>query len=131
MRVSARGYHRDAGLRTILEEEIIGAVTQDDGKQVKPNILYLKKDKGDGRISMRIGPKELSGFGGNYTLYVEFTENDIAKLFWECFPQIREVTSRLHGLEALAEAHKANVEAHEAAVKAERETRLETLLTDL
>jgi hypothetical protein len=40
-----------------------------------------------------------------------FTEDDIAKLFWECFPQIRDVVSRLYGLEALAEAHKAAVEA--------------------
>jgi hypothetical protein len=109
----------DNTMYAILEEEIVGVVTQEDGKPVKRNTLYLKKDKGDGRISMRIAPKELSGFGGNYTLYVDLTENEVAKLFWECFPQIRDVIFRLHGLEALAEAHKANVEAHEAAAKAE------------
>jgi hypothetical protein len=106
VKVSARGYHHDGGLRTILDDEIIGVVTQEPWpKQL--NTLYLQKDRGDGRIRMHIGPKELR-FGGNYEVYVEFTENDVAKLFWECFPQIRDVISRLHGLEALAEAHKAN-----------------------
>jgi hypothetical protein len=94
-----------------LDEEIIAAVTQEDGKVTKGNTLYIRKDKGDGSITMRIGPRALSGFGGNYTLYVQLTENEVAKLFWECFPQIRDVISRLQGVEAVAEAYKATVEA--------------------
>jgi hypothetical protein len=87
VRVSARGYRHDGGLRTILDEQIIGIVNQEQWSE-KPNTLYLKKDKGDGRISMRIGPKELR-FGGSYTLYVDLSEDDVVKLVLECFPQIR------------------------------------------
>jgi hypothetical protein len=104
VRVSARGYRRNGGERTILAEEIILAETQKDGESARPHTFYIKKDKNDDSINMRIGPRSLSGFGGEYTLHVQLTENEVAKLFWECFPQIRGVISQLHGLEALAEA---------------------------
>ena len=104
VRVSARGYRRNGGERTILAEEIILAEAQKDGESARPHTFYIKKDKNDGSINMRIGPRSLSGFGGEYTLHVQLTENEVAKLFWECFPQIRGVISQLHGLEALAKA---------------------------
>jgi hypothetical protein len=106
VRVSARGYRRNGGERTILADEIILAKTQEDGERMLPYTFYIKKDKNDGSINMRIGPRSLSGFGGHYMLHVQLTENDVAKLFWECFPQIRDVISQLHGLEAAAEARR-------------------------
>ena|ERR1700730_6315413 len=111
VKVSTRGYHRDAGSRIVLDEEIIGAATREDGEPPVKNTLYLEKNQSNGSISISIAPIELSGFGGNYRISVMFTEDDIAKLFWECFPQIRDVVSRLYGLKALAEAHKAAVDA--------------------
>jgi hypothetical protein len=45
MRVSARGYNRDSGSRTIFDEEITDAVVEEEGKSGyhKSNILYVKK----------------------------------------------------------------------------------------
>ena len=60
-----------------------------------------------------------------------FTKDDIAKLFWECFPEIRDVVSRLYGLKALAEAHKAAVEAETKALDLSRFLDDETEKTDL
>lgn len=130
MKISTRGYHRDAGSRIILDEEIIGAATKDGEPPVR-NTLYLEKNRSDGSISISIAPIELSGFGGNYRISVMFTKDDIAKLFWECFPEIRDVVSRLYGLKALAEAHKAAVEAETKALDLSRFLDDETEKTDL
>jgi hypothetical protein len=99
VRVSARGYKRDSGARTIFEEEIVDAVIEEDGNiGHAPNTLYLKKSKSDGSITISIAPRTLSGFGGEYHLHVHLTEDEIVKLFLECFPQMRDVTIRVSQL---------------------------------
>jgi hypothetical protein len=97
MRVSARGYKRDSGARPIFDEEIVDAVLEEDGtsERRESNTLYLNKSKSDGSITISIAPRTLSGFGGEYHLHVNLTEDDIVKLFLECFPQMRDVITRV------------------------------------
>jgi hypothetical protein len=42
-------------------------------------------------------PRALSGFGGDYRLYVHLTSDEIMRLFLECFTQVDEVIARLIG----------------------------------
>jgi hypothetical protein len=93
MRVSARGYKRNSGSREILDEEVLEAVVNRDHEY--PNKLYLKKNPSDGSVTLSIAPRTLSGFGGEYTISVRFTEDEIAKLFLECFPSMRDVITRV------------------------------------
>jgi hypothetical protein len=97
MKVTAQGYSRNYGTRTILDEELVDAVIEEDGASShhKRNTLYLKKRKRDGGISMKIGPCRLRGFGGYYDLSVDLSEAEITKLFLECFPQLRDTIARL------------------------------------
>ena len=95
MRVSARGYKRDSGPREILDEEVLDAVVNRESDFNFPNTLYLKKNPSDGSVTLSIAPRTLSGFGGEYSLSVLLTEDEIAKLFLECFPNMRDVITRV------------------------------------
>ena len=97
MRVSARGYKRDSGSRTIFDEGVVDAITEQDGTAMAhyENTLYLQKNKSDGSITLHISPIELSGFGGDYRLFVHLTQDEIAQLFLECFPDTRDVIARV------------------------------------
>jgi hypothetical protein len=97
MRVTARGFKRNSGIRTIFDDELVYAKTEEDVPNTdhSPNILYMKQHKQDGSISMSIGPRTLSGFGGEYSLSVHLSADEILKLFLECFPQIRDVIARV------------------------------------
>jgi hypothetical protein len=97
LRISARGYRRDSGSKTIFDEDVVGAVADVDGeyRRRQSNTLYLQRDKRDGSITMDIAPRALSGFGGDYRLYVHLTPDEIIRLFLECFPQVDEVIARL------------------------------------
>src|SRR5438552_3487898 len=100
MRVEARGYLRNSGTKVIFDEALTEAVVRDvvqEGGKNAPwqNTLYLIKSKSDGSITMKIGPRALSGFGGNYTVSVQITKDEIVKLFLESFPEVRDVIDRL------------------------------------
>jgi hypothetical protein len=97
MRVWVRGYKRDSGPREILDEGVLEAVVERDSSDIchYSNTPYLKKSTSDGSITLSIAPRELSGFGGEYRLYVHLTEDEIAKLFLECFPNMRDVITRV------------------------------------
>lgn len=97
MKVSARGYSRNCGERIIFNQPILDAIIEDDGvyRTHKSSTLYITKRKRDGLMSMTVAPRRLDGFGGNYSLYVDFTEDEVVKLFLECFPQLRDVIGRL------------------------------------
>jgi hypothetical protein len=97
MRVTAQGHKRNAGTRTIFDDEIVYSTTEEDEPYPVHlrNILYMKKSKSDGSITMSIEPRSLSGFGGDYRLSVHLSVDEIVKLYLECFPQIRDVTARV------------------------------------
>ena len=72
LRISARGYRRDSGSKTIFEEDVVGAVVAEvEGRYTRrqSNTLYLQRSKRDGSIAIDIAPRALSGFGGDYRLY--------------------------------------------------------------
>jgi hypothetical protein len=96
MRVEVRGYNRDSGPKVIFDENITEAeVRENIGNSAAPNTLLLEKSKSDGSIKMRIGPRALSGFGGSYNIFIQLTEDDIAKLVLEWLPHVQEVIKRL------------------------------------
>jgi hypothetical protein len=94
MKVLARGYNRNSGSRIIFDEEVTEAIVTEYGSS-RGDALYLTKSKSDGSITLQIGPRSLSGFGGNYSLFVQLSQDEIARLFLECFPQLRDVIARL------------------------------------
>jgi hypothetical protein len=98
VRVTARGYRRDSGSRIILDEDIADAVGVDSDGKYNPhrsNVLYLERSKRDGSITMNIAPRTLSGFGGEYRLYVHLTPDEIMRLFLECFTEVDDAIARL------------------------------------
>jgi hypothetical protein len=95
MRVEARGYLRSSGIKVIFDGDITEAVVTENGISAGPNTLSLERSKSDGSIKMRLGPIALSGFGGNYNVFVQLTKDEIVKLFLEDHPEVREVIDRL------------------------------------
>lgn len=91
MKVATRGYKRNEGTKTIIDENIVESIPFVKGNTLVENGLYLDNNEMDGVISLLIEPIPLSGFGGNYRVIVSFTKSDIAKLFWECFPEVQSL----------------------------------------
>ena len=97
VRVWSRAHNRAGAQRIFLDKGVIDAVTEQDGSPptYKRNTLCLRKSKSDGSITMSIVETSFEHGTGSYDLYVHLTEDEIAKLFLECFPQIRVVIARV------------------------------------
>lgn len=106
MRVSARGYRRDSGSKIIFDEDVVEGVTETDDVYTshRTNTLYVKRSKRDGSITMQVAPRALSGFGGDYRLYIHLTPDEIMRLFLECFPEVNNVIARLGRLDVVDDA---------------------------
>jgi hypothetical protein len=94
MRIWAKGYRRNDDPHDILNKGVVDAVVEDEVSNRHERNLYLERNESDGSIILHIFPQELK-LGGNYDLYVQLSEDDIVKLFLECFPDMRNVVTRV------------------------------------
>jgi hypothetical protein len=90
MRITAKGYSRDAGTTVFLDH---GIESDSHRRLAKTEVIYAKRE-GD-RIAMRAGPVPLK-LGGQYWITVEFTDDDIACLFLEAHPEFRSAIDRIY-----------------------------------
>ena len=77
MRIRARGWKRDSGPTTIMDQELCEG-RADSVSYYEPNVLYL--DRTEKGVDLRIGPQALT-FGGKYQIEINLSNDDVIELF--------------------------------------------------
>ena len=91
MRITARGWRRDSGAISVCEHEISDAVPH-TGTTYDAGTLYLNRIRGG--VDLKVGPSTLT-LGGRYQVSLHLTDEDVMRLYFECFPNVRSVASRV------------------------------------
>src|SRR6266851_3509472 len=85
MRITAHGYSRNAGDTVIVDQGIQKERTQTYPIR-RPKVINILRKSNE--VRMIVGPVPLS-FNGRYWVTVQFTDEDIARLFLEAHPEFR------------------------------------------
>jgi hypothetical protein len=91
MKITARGWRRDSGPKTICDYEVKDA-EPDSEKSWNPDVPYLRRTAS--AVELRIGPATLN-LGGEYQLMLRLTDEDIIRLFFEIQPELRDSLRRV------------------------------------
>ena len=92
MRITARGWHRNAGQTLIMDHELAEAEAW-SGPTATPNVLYERRIA-NGGIGLYLGPAAIT-LGGRYLLDVEFSKDDITRMFLSCYPTLKSAMAQI------------------------------------
>jgi len=92
MRVTARGYSRNAGPTLIMDQEVRKTPDQTHPR-AKTEVLYVNRKPNE--VEMCAGPVSLT-LSGRYWVTVQFTDEDIARLFLEAHPEFRVAVEAIY-----------------------------------
>src|SRR5688572_21405384 len=85
MRITARGWSRNAGDNVILDRELQDAKVGTVSPYYPPRDV-LEMARKPNEVRLQIGPRHLT-LGGKYVLSITLTDDDVARLFLACNPQ--------------------------------------------
>jgi hypothetical protein len=91
MRITARGWRRNAGTSVILEDDLRNAKTRMRLNPMPGTHLY----RSDTGVRIEAGPETLT-LGGQYKIDIELTRDDVMRLFMRCFPEVADVAKAMY-----------------------------------
>jgi hypothetical protein len=98
MRITAHGWSRNAGDTLIFDQQIEKSTWPRSPGPARPRVTNLARKTNE--VELTVAPVQLT-MGGRYVISVQFTDEDIARLFLEAHPEFRAV---LEGIFARPEA---------------------------
>ena len=87
MRITARGWNRNAGTNLICDYELKTA-TKGSPWYISRNTLYMGRNENEKEVYLQAGPARLT-LGGQYLIGLRLTDDDITRLFLEIHPELR------------------------------------------